>query len=60
MTIRQLHNSVLMERIEKRETAKRGLTIVETAKGISQDAEVAAVQGRREFLDAWTAAVPDV
>jgi chaperonin GroES len=43
MTIRPLHDRVLIKRIEEKETVKGGIIIPDTAKEKSQEGEVVAV-----------------
>ena len=43
MTVRPLHDRILVKRIEEKETAKGGIIIPDTAKEKSQEGEVIAV-----------------
>ncbi len=43
MTVRPLHDHILIKRIEEKETAKGGIIIPDTAKEKPQEAEVIAV-----------------
>ncbi len=43
MTVRPLHDRVLIKRIEERKTVKGGIIIPDTAKEKSQEGEVVAV-----------------
>ena len=53
MTIRPLHDRVIVRRIEEQETVKGGLIIPDTAKEKSQEGEVVAV-GKGKVLENGT------
>ena len=48
MTVRPLHDRVLIKRIEEQETVKGGIIIPDTAKEKSQEGEVVAVGTGKE------------
>jgi chaperonin GroES len=51
MTIRPLHDRVLIKRIEEQETVKGGIIIPDTAKEKSQEGEVVAVGAGKTLED---------
>ena len=59
MSLRPLHDRVLIKRIEERETVKGGIIIPDTAKEKSQEGEVVAV-GTGKMLEDGTVVPLDV
>ena len=59
MTIRPLHDRVLIKRIEEQETVKGGIIIPDTAKEKSQEGEVVAV-GAGKTLENGSVTPPEV
>ena len=59
MTVRPLHDRVLIKRIEEQETVKGGIIIPDTAKEKSQEGEVIAV-GTGKMLENGSITPPEV
>ncbi len=51
MTVRPLHDRILIKRIEEKETVKGGIIIPDTAKEKPQEGEVIAVGGGKKTED---------